>query len=374
MLKIIIKLLSIILPLNLMSQSDPYLLKDFKKFNSELLSIKYTPDGKSILAGFNDGSARMISLETQEVFLSVKDHWKGVVAVDIDPKSKFFITAGDNTIKVWNMQGVLVHNMKDQTSTLWSAHLDASGKYLVCGAISKVFKVFDPIEGKKIHDYNDHKEIVMAACFSPDGKFIASASSDNTLKIRNFESGEILATLPSHSEDIYSLAYSNDGKLLASGSKDKTIRVYSVDDKSLLSILKGHNDIIVGLAFSPDGKHILSCSYDQTIRLWDLASGKTVYSFIDHNLQVTDICFSPDGKSFASSSMDKTIKIWDYSNEIFVNFYFEDILKNELSKHSEFLPRAKGETKSDYDKRNTRAVEIKKAIVDSLYSKIDNRP
>jgi WD40 repeat protein len=364
-------LLFIILPLSIFSQSDPYLLKDIKKFNSEVLSMKYTPDGKAILAGFNDGSAKMIDLEAQEIYLHVKDHWKGVVAVDIDPKSKFFITAGDNTLKVWNIQGVLVHNMKDQTSTLWSAQLDVSGKYLVTGAISKVFKVFDPIEGKKIYDYKDHKEIVMAVCFSPDGKYIASASADNSLKIRNFDNGEIVAEMPSHSEDIYALAYSKDGKFLASGSKDKTVRVYSVENNILLTVLKGHKDIVVGLAFSPDGKYLLSCSYDQTIRLWELASGKIIYSFIDHKLQVTDICFSPDGKNFASSSMDKSIKIWDFSNEIFVNFYFEDILKNELSKYSEFLPRAKGEARSDFDIRNARALEIKKAVVDSLFSKIE---
>ena len=349
------------------AQPDPYLLKDLRKVNSEVLSLAYSSDGKIILAGFNDGSARIIDIEKDAVVLNVKDHWQGVVAVDIDPKNRFFITAGDNTIKVWTIEGVQVHNLKDQTATIWSAQLDPSGTFIVSGAISRIFKVFNAIEGKKITDFKDHGEVVMAARFSPDGRYIASASSDNTLKIRDFNSGEVLMTLPSHSEDIYTLAFSYDGKMLASGSKDKTIRLYNLELKKQTDEFKGHKDYVMGLAFAPDGRYLLSCSFDQTIRLWDIFSGKTIYIFIDHKLQVTDICFSPDGKSFASASMDKTIKIWDYSPVIFVNYHYEKEVKVELLNHAEFLPRQKGESRADFESRTVRAKELRKEIYDKYY-------
>ena len=148
---------SIILPLifigstimNSYSQTDPYLIKDIKKLNSEVLSLTYSPDGSKLLAGFNDGSIRLLNIENDAVLLTKKDHWKGVVAVDMDPKGRFFITAGDNTIKVYTIEGVLVHNLKDQTSTIWSADLDVTGQYLISGAISRVFKFYDAVEGKK---------------------------------------------------------------------------------------------------------------------------------------------------------------------------------------------------------------------------------
>ena len=371
---IMIRILIIFLfPISVFAQPDPYLLNDFRKVNAEALSLAYSADGKMLLAGFNDGSARLIDLGKNEVVLTVKDHWKGVVAVDMDPKGNFFITAGDNTIKVWTIRGVQVHNLKE-TSTIWSAHLDSSARYLVSGAINKVFKVFDVIEGKKIMDYKDHGDIVMAARFSPDGKLIASASADHSLKIREFESGEILMTLPSHGEDIYALAFSRDGKLLASGSKDKRIRIYNLEEKKFINELKGHMGYVMGVEFSPDGRYLLSCSFDQTIRLWDVETGNMIYSFIDHKLQVTDICFSPDGKSFASASMDKTIKIWDFSPEILVNYFFGDELNEEISRHREFLPRQKGETKSAYDERTVRANELKKGFITKYMEQLENRP
>ena len=354
--------------LNAFTQTDPYLIKDFRKVNSEVLSLAYFPDGKTLLAGFNDGSAKIIDLENDAIKLSVKDHWQGVVAVDTEPEGRFFITAGDNTVKVWTIDGVLVHNMKDQTSTLWSAHLDKSGRYLVTGAISRIFKLFDVIEGKKLTDYTDHKDVVMAVRFSPDGKLIASASP-GMLRIRDMETGEVISALPSHPEDIYSLAFCPDGKILASASKDKTVRLYNLEKNEQLAELKGHLNYVMDVEFSPCGNYLLSCSFDQTIRLWEISTGKTLYTFIDHKLQVTDICFSPDGKSFASASMDKTIKIWTLSPEIFVDFYYRQEIANELNQFPEFLPRQKGENKTDYDKR----IFKRKVIRDDVYGRYYQR-
>ncbi len=363
---IIILLLGI--SFNSFTQPDPYLIKDFRKVNSEVLCLAYFPDGKTLLAGFNDGSAKIIDLENDEIKLSVKDHWQGVVAVDMDPEARFFITAGDKTIKVWTIDGVLVHNMTDQTSTLWSVHLDKSGRYLVAGAISRIFKLFDVIEGKKLTDYTDHKDVVMAARFSPDGKLIASASP-GMLRIREVETGEIISTLPSHPEDIYSLAFSPDGEMIASASKDKTIRLYNLKKNEQIAELKGHLNYVMDVEFSPCGYYLLSCSFDQTIRLWEIPGGKTIYTFIDHKLQLTDICISPDGKSFASASMDKTIKIWNLSPEIFVDFYYSKEINDELGKIHELLPRQRGESKTDYDARMSEA----KVIRDKVYSRYYQR-
>ena len=372
---------SIILPLlfigltitNTYSQTDPYLIKDIKKLNSEVLSLTYSPDGSKLLAGFNDGSIRLLNIENEAVLLSKKDHWKGVVAVDMDPKGRFFITAGDNTIKVYTIEGVLVHTLKDQTSTIWSADLDVTGQHLISGAISRVFKFYDAVEGKKLADFSDHSDVVMATRFSPDGKLIASAST-GTIKIRNTETKEIIMTLTTHQEDIYTLAFSPDGNLLASGSKDKTIRLYDLGLKKQIAELKGHRDFVMDLAFSSDGHYLLSASFDQTIRLWEIPGGKTIYTFIDHKLQVTGLAMSPDGKSFASCSMDKTIKIWNLSPDIFVDFYFSDEVKAELDKYSElFLPRQKGESKTDYDMRSAKAGEVRKEVYGRYRKKLEVR-
>ena len=362
-------ILNCIILFNLYSQKDPYLLKDLKKFKSETLSVTFSPDGKRLLAGLNDGSAMLIDVETEAVLLTLKDHWKGVVEVIMDPLSRYFITAGDNTIKVYTMEGELVHNLKDQTSTIWSVDTDPTGQYIITGAISRIFKLFDVIEGKRIADFSDHTDIVMAACFSPDGRLIASASP-GTVKIRDFATKEIILTFPSHPEDIYTIAFSPDGKLLATGSKDKTVRLYDTELKKQVAEYKGHKDLIMDLTFSPDGNYLLSCSFDQTVRLWEISTGKTLYTFIDHSLQVTGIAFHPDGRRFATTSMDKTVKIWDLSPEIFADFYFHDEITSELNNHAElFEPRQKGEARQDFEVRNAKALEIRKEIYGKFYEK-----
>ena len=120
--------------------------------------------------------------------------------------------------------------------------------------------------------------------------------------------------------------------------------------------------------FSKDGLHLISCSFDQTIRLWEVPTGKCLYTFFDHKGPVMDLCFSPDGKTFASASSDESVKLWNFSNEIFVDYYYSPQVVGEMQA-KEFLPKQKGESRDDYDKRKIKAAEMKKEIYQRYYEK-----
>jgi WD40 repeat protein len=357
--------------LMLNAQPDPYLLKDFKKVSSQALCVSFTPDGKSVLAGYNDGNARIINIETGECSQPFGEHWKGVRAVEMSHDGKFIFTAGDNTLKGWTPELTQIYVNKDMTTTVNTADLDSTGKFIVAGEFNKTFHLFDAAKGEKISDFRGHTDVAMTVCFNHDGTKIASASGNGNIRIWDRVTQTILAQLKGQVQDIYSLAFSNDGRYLASASKDKTINIYDLETLKTIQVLKGHQNQVMDVEFSNDGQHLISASFDQSIRLWEVKTGKCLYSFIDHKDAVIDVEFSPDGKTFASASYDNSVKVWNFSHEIMVDYYYSPEVIGEMQDKL-FLPKQKGESKDVYTARTQQAAEKKKEIYERFYQKYLN--
>ncbi len=364
--KMILLFSAIVVFVGLYAQKDPYLLQTIKE-KEGVNCVEFSPDGLSILAGFDDGSAAVINLASGKEEVKVNGHWKGVNAVGFDPKGRYFMTAGENTIKIWTPDGQEIYSLNNHTTTIITADIDKTGEYMVSGAVFRMFKQWNVIKGELIRNFDGHTDVAMAVCYSPDGERIASGSGDHTIKIWDAQSGKELMSMPGHSSDIYGVEFSPDGKLLASCGKDKTIHLYDLSRGKLIRSFAGHKNYIVDIAFSPDGLHLLSASLDQEIRYWEVATGKTIYSFIDHEAPVTGIAFSPDGSKFASSSQDKTIRIWQLPKEIIVDFYYSSEIIGKMNTMEIFRPRQKGESGSDYRARQQKAEQVKAELYEAFY-------
>ncbi len=108
---------------SLFAQNDPYLVQNIKT-SQEVNALAYSPDGAKILAGFNDGSAEIIDIESKKTEVKVSEHWKAIMDVEMDPKGKYFMTAGDNTIKIWSPEGDRIYNMKKDYTTIYNVDID----------------------------------------------------------------------------------------------------------------------------------------------------------------------------------------------------------------------------------------------------------
>jgi len=350
------------------AQPDPYLLSDFKKVNSPAVCVSFSPDGQCLIAGYNDGNARIIEIANRSYSEAFGGHWKGVKAAEMSSNGKFVFTAGDNTLKCWTPSGEQLWVNKEMTTTIMSADLDTSGRYIVTGEFNKTFKLFDALNGKKKADFRGHTDVAITVCFNYGGTKIASASGNGNIRIWDRDSQQVLAELNGQSQDIYSLAFSDDDRYLASGSKDKTINIYDLKDNNLVRVLKGHTNQIMDVEFSKDGNYLLSASFDHSIRLWEVQTGKCLYSFIDNKDAILDVEFSPDGKTFATASYDQSVKIWEFSHEIMVDYYYSPQVIEEMQDRV-FLPKQKGETKEGFESRQIKASALKKEIYDRYYEK-----
>ncbi len=349
------------------AQEGSYILKR-QIFKVPLTSINFSPDGSLLLAGFNDGAFRVIDPESFLVTLEVENaHYKAVNAMDMPPKMDFILSAGHNTIKLWDRSGKYLFEWKAHATTIWNVEISNDGKLAVSSAMNKTFLLWDVYNSVLIEHMRGHENVTMSVCISPDNRLIASGSNDLTIKIWDMESRKVISTMHGPTQDIYDVEFSPDSRLLAATSKDKSARIYDVAGAELLHILKGHRGIVLEAEFSPDGRFLVTGSADRSIILWDVKTGEKIYQFLDNEEAIMDLVYHPDGKSVYSISNAGDLTRRAVHPEIFVLKYFEESYLQELSANPLFEPKRKGESKKDYQARQTEAETKKAGIIDRYY-------
>ncbi len=329
-----------------------------ERHNDRVLSVSFSPDGKTLASGSGDMTIKLWNLETGKEIHTLKGHDSQVKSVRFSPDGKILASGSlDNTIKLWNLEtGKEIHTLQRHDSQVNSVSFSPDGKTLASGSSDKTIKLWNLDTGKEICALQGHDDWVESVSFSPDGKTLASGSKDKTIKLWNLETGKEIRALQGHDDWVTSVSFSPNGKTLASGSYDKTIKLWNlktgkeIDTLYTLQIYQVDYDSgIKSISYSPDGKILASGSRDQTITLWNLETGLEIRTLRGHNDWVESVSFSPNGKTLASGSVDKTIKFWSLETGKEVrNFQGHDLLSfgNIVS----FSPDGKTLASGSYDK------------------------
>lgn len=354
------------------AQVDSYILKR-QNHKTPLTSIAVSPDGTALLCGFHNGSFRILDTESFDVTLEVDQaHLKAVNAMDMPPKMDFILTAGGNSIKLWDLNGKQLTQWAGHATTIWNAQLSQDGTLAVSSAINKTFLLWDVYNGTILEKMRGHEDVCMAVDISPNDSLIASGSKDQTLKIWDLPTRQVILSLNGPAQDVYDLEFSPDNKFLAVASKDRSVRIYNIPEEDLVYVLKGHRDMVLEVEFSPHGNYLISASADQSIMLWDLKTGEKIHSYIDNEEAVMDLVFHPNGKSFYSISYAGDLTRWSLDPEIFVRRYYGQAYQEELAADPLFEARRKGELKKDYLEREKEASRKKDEILARYYEKFLN--
>ena len=318
-------------------------------------SVVFSPDGNIIASGSSDGTIRLWSHHTGLLLKTLIGHTKPVTSVVYSPDGNTLISAGGDSIRVWNTRtGELIKALavpavsvvfspdgntfvsgSSDGIRVWDAHTQELLKTLPrnIGSVGGVVfspdgKTFASGRGKDIHLWDvrtneriktfiGHTDSVSSVVFSPDGKTFASGSKDKTIRLWDVHMSKLLKTLIGHTDSVSCVVFSLIENTIASGSNDKTIRLWNASTGEHLKTLTGHIENVNSVVFSPDGNTIASGSgrlvyrgrvedqgecVGQEIRLWDVNTGKHIRTLIGHTSVVNSVVFSPDGNTIASGS------------------------------------------------------------------------
>ena len=254
------------------------LLRIFAGHSDSLNSVAFSPDGKLVLTGSDDGTARLWEAGSGKQVGVLEGHSDPVSSVAFSPDGKLVLTGSlDRTARLWETgSGKQVGKLEGHSSSVESVSFSLDSKLVLTGSSDRTARLWEVGSGKQVGVLEGHNDSLNSVAFSPDGKLVLTGSWDRTARLWEVGSGKQVGVLEGHSSSVVSVAFSPDGKLMLTGSSDRTARLWETGSGKQVGVLEGHSDLVVTVVFSPDGKLVLTGSWDRTARLWETESGKQV--------------------------------------------------------------------------------------------------
>ncbi len=321
-----------------------------------MLAIAYSPDGKTIATGGEDGLIRLFDAASGNQFGAPSGHQSGVSTLAMSPDGSRLISGGcDQTVRVWEIpSGNPIRTFTwnpdpDRAMRPPIASVSVSGdgaRLAACASWQSEVRIWDMAMGRLISELRLDPVGVEKIRLTRKGESVLVAGIKGRLALWNTGTGDLLREYCrgdghhwgdlaiSADETMFTYRSSQTVEVGERGLSDDRcgIKVYSLQTGDLLSTqnLSGKSSATFS-AFCPDGKTIALGLLDwdakiaQPLRLFEVATGREVLAF-GAGGTVRSIAVSPDGKTVVAGYYDGTIDLWDrYSGALSERFQTEQV-------------------------------------------------
>jgi WD40 repeat protein len=331
-----------------------------------ITAVAFSPDGRNLAIGTQDGSASLLSVRTHDQLVSYLGSTSPVVAIAFMPdRQRIAIASLDGTTKVWRASGPelasidtgdavddvrlvgnrLVAALAPDVVRSWllpgarpqspiTSHFagNSGGLFLSPdGAVSVQplgIEQFGYFTGVVLGATNTGRLIgkvpvapastVTALGVSADGrKLLLLGASQDVLDVASRSTVHLKALAGPSLNGItgchwFAGAISADGRLAAGADQCGAITIWDARTGARVRRLSESGEI-PQIAFSPDDRQLAAASSDSTITIWDVRTGHTAHVLHGHTLGVDGVAYSPSGALLASAGLDDTVRVWDPS-------------------------------------------------------------
>ena len=148
-------------------------------------AVSWSPDGKRLASGGDDGQVRIWDAVTREEVLTLKGHDKSRInpqfglirSLAWSPDGAQLASAGlDGTAKVWEVaSGREVFALPADRGPVWSVAWSRNGTHLAAGSEDGTIRIVEGLgHTPKVHAFKAHQGRVRGLSWSPQGDRLAS--------------------------------------------------------------------------------------------------------------------------------------------------------------------------------------------------------
>ncbi len=289
-------------------------LRQFSGHTDEVNSVAFSPDGRYILSGSDDTTARLWATATGQELRQFSGHESPIMDVAFSSDGSLVLTgSGDGTARLWDVEtGTQLRQvlLEDNDEVAWSVGFSPDSGAFLAGTSEAITHLWNSQTGEELFRFAGDDMVVWVSAFSPDGRYIFTGGED-TGRLWDAMTGEETRQFVGHTDWIRCAVFSADGRYILTGSKDSTARLWDAATGVELQRFVADTDGVNGVAFSPDGKVVFTGNTDGTIRAWNAEPGPGQRQLIGHTRKIASTTFSMDGHYVLSAGSDGFARLWD---------------------------------------------------------------
>ena len=232
---------------------------------------------------------------------------------------------GQTTVTIWR-RGLRRDRTLHFLTPVTAVAISDDGRRIATGTRAGRVVIWDAT-GRRLAAGPSHRLRVSALAFG-DGGVLVSGSDDGTVRVWDPDASpanRLLGELPG---EVQRLAVGRAG-YVAAGGESGVISTWQLATGRFVRALVGHTGIVSALRYGGDGRRLFSASDEGTLRVWESATGGSRAVMAGHRSRVQDIAISPKGEREASVSSDGELRIWDVDR---------DTSTTELVGHTRAIP------------------------------------
>ncbi|XP_031373573.1 LEC14B protein isoform X2 [Punica granatum] len=245
-----------------------------------IFSIKYSTDGRELVAGSSDDSIYVYDLEANKLSLRISAHMSDVNTVCFADESGHLVYSGsdDTYCKVWDRR---CFNTREKPAGVLVGHIEGitfidsrgDGRYFISNGKDQAIKLWD------IRKMSSNETSSLSfRNYDWDYRWMDYHGRAQHLKHPNDQS---VTTYRGHSvlrtliRCYFSPEHSTGQKYIYTGSNDSWVYIYDLVTGALVAVLKYHRSTVRDCSWHPSYPMLVSSSWDGEVVKWEFsASGE----------------------------------------------------------------------------------------------------
>jgi WD40 repeat protein/tetratricopeptide (TPR) repeat protein len=196
----------------------------------DYLCASFSPDGRYVVTGSIDGSARVFEVATGRLVGKPLMHDNWVRTVDFAPDNQHVLTGSH-----------------DMTAQLWDIHT-----------------------GERIGPILHQAGGIVSVAVSPDGNKALTGSGDKTARLWNLQTGEAIGLPMLHAGEVLSVCFSNGGAFALTGAGNGEVRLWDSATALPIGPPTHHGHAVTSVRFADDDRSFLTLGGDGAARRWPM--------------------------------------------------------------------------------------------------------